>query len=97
MVTKSSRTRAMRGDVKYPGTVPIARSAGRSVPPVPHLEELDRWTSHWVAVKDGKVIAASESSRDLAYQLRKLGSRARGAVTEYVRPDSDDTYVVGGG
>jgi hypothetical protein len=55
-----------------------ATAKGRSVPPVPHMEELDRWVSHWVTVNDGKVIAASESSRDLAYQLRKLGSRASG-------------------
>jgi hypothetical protein len=61
------------------------------------MEELDQWAGHWVAIKDGKVIAASESSRDLVYQLRKLGSRASGAATEYVRPDRDDAYVVGVG
>lgn len=97
MVTKPSLTRATRGTAEYPGRVALAKSAGRSVPPVPHMEELDRWTGQGVAVKDGKVIAASESSRDLAYQLRKLGSRASGAAAEYVRPDRDEAYVVGVG
>jgi hypothetical protein len=67
------------------------------VTPVPHLADLDRFVGHWVAIKDGKVIAASGSSRDLAYQLRKLGSRAEGAVTEYVRPGRDNAYFVGAG
>ena len=81
----------------YGGNVPISRTPGRRLKPVPRLPELDRFVGHWVAIKDGKVIAASESSQDLAYELHKLGPRAEGAVTEYVRPGRDDAYIVGVG
>jgi hypothetical protein len=77
--------------------MPIGRTPGRRYAPVPHLPELDRWIDHWVAIKDGHVIAASRTSSDLAYQLAKKGSRAAGAVTEYVRPGREDAYFIGVG
>lgn len=64
---------------------------------MPHLDALDEWVGHWVAVKDGEVIAASETSADLAYRLKTMGSRAEGAVTEYVRPGREDAYAIGAG
>jgi hypothetical protein len=50
-----------------------------------------------VAIKDGQVIHVADSSAALAYALKKLGSRADGAVTEFVRPGQEDTYAVGAG
>jgi hypothetical protein len=61
------------------------------------LDVLDQWVGKWVAIKDDKVIAVSDTSRGLAYELHKLGPRAAGAVTEFVRPSQDDTYAVGAG
>jgi hypothetical protein len=77
--------------------MPVSRTPSRRLPPIPRLPELDNWADHWVAVKDGKVIAASKTSADLAYQLRMIGPRAKGAVTEYVRPGREDAYFVGVG
>jgi hypothetical protein len=82
---------------EYAGSVPISRAPGDRLRPIPHLGELDGFVGKWVAVKGDKVIAASDSSRDLAYQLQKMGSRADGAVTEYVRPGREDAYIVGVG
>jgi hypothetical protein len=64
---------------------------------VPRLAGLDDWANHWVAIKNGNIIAVSETSHDLAYKLRTMGPRAAGAVTEFVRPGSDDTYAIGVG
>jgi hypothetical protein len=88
---------AAPGDRRYRGDMPIGRVSPRRIEPVRHLDELDNWLGHWVAIKDGRVIAASETSLDLAYRLKKLGNRAEGAVTEYVRPGRDDAYFVGVG
>jgi hypothetical protein len=50
----------------------------------------------WVAVKDGKVIAAAYNSRELVPKLAEMGPAGRGAVAQYVPPRSD-TIVVGVG
>lgn len=80
---------------RYRSGMAVSRHHGR-VDPVPHLEALDQWVNHWVAVKDGRVIAAAPTSRELAYELKKMGSRAKGAVAQFVRPASDG-YIVGVG
>jgi len=75
--------------------MPIGRSAGE-LTAVPYLEVKDRFVNMWVAVKDDKIIAVSETSRGLVYELHKLGSTGEGAVAEYVRPPSP-AYIVGVG
>lgn len=81
----------------YGGVVPISRQPAHRLKPVPRLPELDAYFGMWVAVKDGKVIAADETSRGLAFRLHEMDDVGRrGAVIEYVRP-STDGYVVGAG
>jgi hypothetical protein len=72
----------------------IARRPEQHIRPVPRVEGLDRYENFWVAVRGGEVVAAAETSRELAYQLRKMGSRAEGAVMQFVRPASD-AFIVG--
>lgn len=88
--------RLSTGDIpRYGVTVPLAPSS-EPVEPVRHLEDLDNWIGKWVAVKDKKVIAASDSSRGLVYELHKLGPAARGATTQFVPPPSS-SFMVGVG
>lgn len=44
------------------------------------------WAGMWIAVKDGKVIAAAYNSRDLVPAVRKLGEAGHGAVAQFVPP-----------
>ena len=82
---------------RYVAMVPVIRRSPRSLDPIRRLPDLDRWTGMWVAIKDGSVIAAEETSRALAYRLRQMGPPAAGAVTEFVRPGHEDSYAVGVG
>lgn len=68
----------------------------RKVEPVRRLPELDRWSGMWVAVKDGAVIEAAPSSRELVARVRSLGERGKGAVAQFVPPPSD-AIVIGVG
>jgi helix-turn-helix protein len=61
--------------------------------PERRLADLDAWVGCWVAVKDGRVIAAASNSRDLVPELRKLGPEAEGAVAQFVTPPSDEIMV----
>jgi hypothetical protein len=61
--------------------------------PERRLGALDQWVGCWVAVKDGRVVAAAHNSRDLVPELRKLGSEAEGAVAQYVTPHSDAIMI----
>jgi hypothetical protein len=63
--------------------------------PERRLPDLDRWEGLWIAVKDGRVIAAAHNSRDLV-QLTETGPAGRGAVAQYV-PRRSDTIVIGVG
>jgi hypothetical protein len=47
----------------------------------------------WVAVKDGKVIAAAYNSRDLVPEVRKLGEDGHGAVAQFVPPHTDEIVI----
>jgi hypothetical protein len=68
----------------------------KPVEPQRRLPDLDRWEGLWVAVKDGEVIAAGNSSNELVRTLVGMGPAGRGAVAQYV-PRRSDTIVVGVG
>lgn len=65
----------------------------REIEPQRLLPGLDKWAGLWVAVKDGKVIAAGGSSRELVAEVRKLGSAGEGAVAQYVPPYSEEIVI----
>jgi hypothetical protein len=47
----------------------------------------------WVAVKDGKVIAAAHNSRDLVPMVKELGEAGHGAVAQFVPPRTDEIVI----
>jgi len=59
----------------------IARRSGKATL-VPRPSVLDNYAGEWVAVKDGRVIAHSSSSREVVRQMKKLGPKAEGAVLQ---------------
>jgi hypothetical protein len=68
------------------------------VEPERRLPELDNWIGLWVAVKDGKVIAAAATSLELVDALHKLRpvGVGTGAVAQYVpRPTGEIMIGVG--
>ena len=69
------------------------RRQTRRVEPERALPGLDRWSGMWVAVKDGKVIAAAYNSRDLVPRVKELGEAGRGAVAQFVAPHTDEIVV----
>jgi hypothetical protein len=67
------------------------------VAPVPRPSALDAYHGLWVAMIGDEIVAAAETSHDLALQLHSMDHRRRArVVTEFVRPDSD-AYIVGVG
>jgi hypothetical protein len=66
------------------------------VEPVRHLAALDRYEGMWVAVRDGEIIEAARSSRELVSRLQALGPRGQGATAQFVPPKSE-AYRVGVG
>ncbi len=67
------------------------------VAPSPRLPELERFEGSWVAVVDGKVVAAAPTSHELALRLHDMDrSQRQRVVIEYVRPTTD-SYIVGAG
>ena len=80
---------------RYGGGVPISRQPVAKVPPVRRPPALDGLEGKWVARVGDEVIAAADTSRELALVLHRLDHRKRdGAVVEYVRPSSD-AFIVG--
>lgn len=77
----------------------MAKSRRREpMEPERRLPELDNWVGLWVAVKDGKVIAAAPTSLELVdalHKLRPVGA-GRGAVAQYV-PEPTDYVMIGVG
>lgn len=69
------------GQTPYRRVMGIARR-GKRVQPVPRLQALDEYAGQWVAVKNGRVIAHSPSSREVVRQLRRMGPEAKGAVLQ---------------
>lgn len=61
--------------------------------PERRLPVLDEWVGYWVAVKDGKVVAAAHSSRDLVRQLIEKGPSFSDAVAQYVPAPSDEIVI----
>lgn len=74
------------------------RRRRQPVEPERRLPELDNWVGLWVAVKDGKVIAAASTSLELVDALHKLqpAGAGRGAVAQYV-PKPTDVVMIGVG
>jgi hypothetical protein len=58
--------------------------------------DLDEFVGCWVAVKDGKVVAAAHNARELVPRIHELGERGRGAVAQYV-PHPSDSVMIGVG
>lgn len=76
---------------RYPGYMTTR------VAPVPRAPRLDDYQGLWVATIGDEVVAAANTSHQLALQLHNMDHRRREqAVTEYVRPNSD-AYIVGVG
>jgi hypothetical protein len=71
----------------------IARAGGGRVESVRRPADLDNFVGKWVAVKDGRVIAAAETSRALVYEVHKLGAKGKGAVVQFVLPPSKSLMV----
>lgn len=65
----------------------------RRVEPERALPDLSQWAGMWIAVKDGKVIAAAYDSRDLVPMVRQLGEAGRGAVAQFVPPHTDEIVI----
>jgi hypothetical protein len=65
----------------------------RRMEPERALPGLDQWSGLWVAVKDGRVIAAAHNSRDLVPMVRDLGEEGRGAVAQFVPPHTDEIVI----
>jgi Family of unknown function (DUF5678) len=64
--------------------------------PERRLPELDQYIGLWVAVKDGKVIAAASTSLELVDALHRLrpAGAGRGAVAQYV-PRPTEQIMIG--
>lgn len=71
----------------------LARRHDGFANPAPRLRELDEFIGRWVAVKDGHVVAAAESSKALVYEVHKLGTKGKGAVVQFVPPPSRSSMV----
>jgi hypothetical protein len=69
------------------------RHGRRRVEPERALPGLEQWSGMWVAVKDGKVVAAAHNSRDLVPMVRELGEAGKGAVAQFVPPHTDEIVV----
>ncbi len=69
----------------------------RRVSPLPRPARLARYEGLWVAVIGLEVVAAAETSQQLALMLNDMDHRRRSQVViEFVRPTTD-SYVVGAG
>jgi hypothetical protein len=71
----------------------MALGTGPRVEPERRLPELDQWVGCWVAVKDGKVVTAANSSHELVLRVREMGESAHGAVAQFVPEPSDDIVI----
>jgi hypothetical protein len=78
---------------RYGAEMPIARQPSEPMKPVQRAQGLDEFVGKWVAVRNGTVIAVSTTSRGLAFELKKLGSSAAGAVMRYVAEPSNSVMV----
>lgn len=68
-------------DAPYPEDVSTARSLP-PVEPVPYPTVLEEYAGKWVAVVEGHVVAAADTSRELVYEIKKRA--ILGAIVQYV-------------
>jgi len=73
----------------------IARSGG-PIEPLSRPAGIDSYEGQWVAVKDGRVVAAAPHARDLVILVRDMGEEGSDATVEFVAPPSD-SFMVGVG
>lgn len=78
---------------RYGVVMPAARQPFEPIEPTRRAAGLDEFLGKWVAVKNGNVLAAADTSRELAYALNKLGSNAAGSVMRYVAEPSSSVMV----
>lgn len=94
---RSFLSRSRRGVLTagYAPVVGIARrNDGPAHEPARPPADFDRFAGLWVAVKDGRVIAAAGTSRELVYDLAKIGPDAEGATMQRV-PSAEQGLLVG--
>jgi hypothetical protein len=79
---------------RYGDEMGFARRPPDSGAPVARPDAFDDYAGQWIAVKAGRVVAAANTSSELAFALHNLGSRdAAGAVMRYVAPPSSVVMV----
>lgn len=81
------------------GYVPRVDPSARSprIAAVPRLAALDQYEGLWVAVLEGEVVMAEQTSHALALKLHDMDHVKRNnVVVEFVRP-TGDSYIVGAG
>jgi hypothetical protein len=78
----------------YSRDMPLGPKPARKIAPVRAPDDLQEFVGMWVAVKNRKVIAHASSARELATQLRSMGSARRGAVAQFV-PEPAEAFRVG--
>ncbi|MGI8628110.1 MAG: DUF5678 domain-containing protein [Geodermatophilaceae bacterium] len=70
----------------------VARRPDR-VEAVRRPDVLDGYVGEWVALKDGRVIAHSPSSREVVRLMRKMGGEAHGAVLQRAARETEALAV----
>ena len=78
---------------KYRRGMGVARRSPR-IKPVRRPSVLDEYAGQWVALKDGRVIAHGDNSRDVVRQMRQMGQTAEGAVLQRA-PEPTEALAVG--
>lgn len=68
----------------------------REVEPERLPEAIKGWEGHWVALRDGKVVAAAHNPHELVAKIHEMGPAADGAVARYV-PHRSDSIIIGVG
>ena len=66
----------------------------RRVSPVPRPREVKGFEGKWVAVTDHQVIASSDTSHELALELRHLDSERIAEVVMQFVPVAAESYIV---
>lgn len=80
------------GSGSYPGRVGIARRG--PTPAVPPPPDLANYRGMWVAVVDGRVVAAAETPKKLVHELGKLDRAVREeAVMQKAHAPSDAVLI----
>jgi hypothetical protein len=71
-------------------------SRPRKVEPERLPDAIKGWEGHWVALKDGEVVAAALDPHELIYKVHEMGPAAEGAIARYV-PHHSELIVIGVG